>query len=407
MLHGLLLQVVKNLNNSVLIFRCLILSICLVLGMTSAYSQVEVELICPEDVTINCDEELQPLENYGAAMYIVGDEKNQLENQQSKRSIDDCGKGNIERIWRYKSEEGDEYQCSQFIHIGQNEKGQALIDWPTKEVVVSWCDPSYKPLDLAPAAQEPKYFIGDCTKMEHTYSDEIVYLDGNCKEVHRNWLVHDWCYDSKNIEGNDGHYKFTQVIKFAVPEEVMYGEIDDVYIEAEDCEKVFVELPDMKANIDDCNRRVRVKNDSPFASQNRKNASGTYPVGETLVTYTVVLECTDARKFTQRIIVTDPCKEKAIIANQELEIKLQQSFVRPNPFSQTTEILFQNDDHNEAQLVIRDTSGNEILSSQLTVEKDKRQTIKLSAEEISKPGVYLYSIKIGERTLEGKLIKIR
>lgn len=389
-----------------LIFRRLLWVLLLTYSI-QIQAQEEVVLICPESITINCEDELEPLASYGTAKYRIGEELNELENQQSNKNIDDCGKGNIERKWRFKSEDGEEHKCSQFIYIGQTEEGKPQIKWPTKEVVVSWCDPSYKPRDLAAAAQSPTYFEGECNKMEHTYSDEIVYLSEGCKEVHRNWLVHDWCYDSKQIVGNDGHYKFTQVIKFAVPEEITYGEMEDIYVEADDCEKVYVDLPNMEANIEGCNRRVRIKNDSPFAEQSGKNASGTYPVGETIIRYKVELACTKAREFTQRIIVSNPCKEKAIIEEKALKAKLQRSFVRPNPFSQSTEIYFNSTEESKGVLKIRNTEGREVLNKSISIETQGIQKVRLSSAELKLPGVYLYSIQVGERVLEGKLIKIR
>jgi len=365
-----------------------------------------VELVCPESITINCESELEELSIYGKAMYRVGEEVNEMENQQSKKRIDDCGKGHIERIWRYKSEEGEEFKCSQFIYIGKNEHGQVLIKWPTKEVVLSWCDPSYTPNDLPEGSRKPQYYEGECNKMEHTYSDEIVYISDSCKEVHRHWVVHDWCYDSKNIKGNDGHYEFTQIIKFEIPDDVDYLLLKDLVVEAEDCEKARVDMPDVKAGIQDCNRRIKITNDSPFADSNSKNASGTYPVGETIVNFKIELECAEAKEFALKITVTDPCKEKAIIDQKELEMVLQRSFVRPNPFTTETEIMLSNDIAQTGSLSLYRTNGD--LISERTIELiEGAQKISIGANELNLPGVYYYSILIGERKLEGRLIKIR
>ena len=391
---------------STLFFRGFLLVIFISSAM-HVFAQDTVEINCPDHITINCEDELKELSTYGTASYNINGEIHDLENQQAKKNIDDCGKGNIERIWRYKSESGDEYKCSQFIYIGQSNDGKPLITWPRKEVIVSWCDPSYKPSDLASGAQRPEYAKVPCNKMEENYSDEIIYLTNGCKEVHRTWVVHDWCYDSKNVVGNDGHYKYVQVIKFAVPEEVNYGELEDIYAEAKDCEKVYVELPDMVANIEECNRRVRIKNDSPFSQSNGKNASGTYPVGETIVTYSVELTCTESRVFKQRILVDDPCREQAIIETKELNRKLERSFVRPNPFSQTTEIYFNNVDQPNAELIVLNTKGEQILTKSISLDENSMNSFKLVTQEINSPGVYLYNIQIGERNLEGKLIKIR
>ena len=390
-----------------LVVRKYFTSFSLILFCICVYAQdIEVELVCPENVTINCDSEIGDLSSYGKAMYRVGEEINEMEDQQSKKKIDDCGKGNIERIWRYKSEAGEEHKCSQFIYIGVDEKGKPLIKWPTKEVVVSWCDPSYTPNDLVEGARKPEYFEGDCNKMEHTYSDEIVYLADDCKEVHRNWVVHDWCYDSKNVAGNDGHYKFTQIIKFEIPNVIDLFALKDVTVEASDCEKALVDIPDLKARIKDCNRRMKITNDSPFADSKGKNASGIYPVGETLITYLIELECTKSRKLEQLIIVSDPCKEKAIIEEKELNIKLSKSFVRPNPFIDETEIILNNDISQLATLKIYKTNGQQVSEQKFELEVGM-QRIRIAQSDLPLPGVYLYSVSVGDRTLEGRLIKIR
>lgn len=388
-------------RNFLLSFIVAVSAIC-----ASAQDSLDVELVCPENVTINCESELSELSTYGKARYRVGEETNDMEDQRSKRNIDDCGKGNIERIWRYKSEEGEEFKCAQFIYIGEDEEGKALINWPVKEVVISWCDPSYSPNDLPEGARRPLYYEGECNKMEHTYSDEIIYITDSCKEVHRKWVVHDWCYDSKNIAGNDGHYKFTQVIKFDMPDDIDYLLLNDVIAEAADCEKAKIDLPDVKVGIKDCNRRVKIKNDSPFADSKKGNASGVYPVGETVVNFIVELECSKAKEFALRITVTSPCDEKAIIDQNELADKLKQSFVRPNPFTSNTEILLISDKPQTGTLSLYKTNG-EIISQRPLKLTSGPQSLKISEKELALPGVYFYSILIGERKLEGRLIKIR
>lgn len=389
-------------------FRINLLALIFVLINLSLQGQdaADIDLVCPDHININCETELQPLSEYGHAMYRIGEEMNDLEDQQSKKNIDDCGKGHIERIWRYKSDEGDEYNCSQFIYIGEDENGLALIDWPKKEVVLSWCEPSYTPNDLPEGSRRPRYFEGECNKMEHTYSDEIIYLSESCKEVHRNWVVHDWCYDSKNIPGNDGHYKYTQVIKFEIPDDIDYLLLKDIEVVAEDCEKARVVIPDVKAGIQDCNRRLKITNDSPFADSKGKNASGTYPVGETVVNFNMELECTKDKAFALRIIVKDPCREKAIIEEKELAVKMQRSFVRPNPFITDTEIILTNEITQKGSLSLYKTNGD--LISERTIKFTQgTQRVSIGMDELSMPGVYYYAILVGERKLEGRLIKIR
>lgn len=379
-----------------------------VISCSIAYSQesVKVELICPEHVTINCEEELEDLSSYGLAKYSIDEEVNDMENQQSKKRIDDCGKGHIERIWRYKSEQGEEFKCSQFIFVGEDKNGRALIKWPTKEVVLSWCDPSYMPNDMPYGAGRPIYFKGECNNMEETYSDEIVRISDSCKEVHRHWVVHDWCYDSNNVKGNDGHYKYTQIIKFEIPDDIDYLLLKDIVVTAEDCEKATVSIPDFKVAVQDCSRRIKVTNDSQFAESNKANASGVYPVGQTAVNYRVELECAEAREFTQLIVVNDPCKVEAIIDQKELEEKMLKSFVRPNPFTSSTEIILTNDISQDGKLTLYKTNGDIISEQEIKIEEGTHK-IQIGETKLALPGVYYYAILVGDRKLEGRLIKIR
>ena len=167
-----------------------------------------------------------------------------------------------------------------------------------------------------------------------------------------------------------------------------------------------MDVPDVKAGIQDCNRRIKITNDSPFAERKGKNASGTYPVGETVVNFKMELECTEPKEFALRIVVTDPCKEKAVIEEKELNIRMQRSFVRPNPFTTETEIILTNDASETGSLVLYKTNGEMISDRSLQLSQGT-QKIKIDQNELSLPGVYYYSIQIGERKLEGRLIKIR
>jgi hypothetical protein len=57
-----------------------------------------------------------------------------------------------------------------------------------------------------------------------------------------------------------------------------------------DCSGAFVDLAKATAT-SDCNGPVKITNNSPYATSNGANASGTYPVGVTVVTFTAIDYC--------------------------------------------------------------------------------------------------------------------
>jgi len=81
----------------ILMFRnILLVFICItIIGQATAQDKADVELICPDNVFINCEADLKKIVEYGQATYRIGLEITEMEDQQAKKNIDDCGKGNI------------------------------------------------------------------------------------------------------------------------------------------------------------------------------------------------------------------------------------------------------------------------------------------------------------------------
>lgn len=365
-----------------------------------------IVLICPENVTLQCLDDLGPLADYGVAYYVKDEEKIELEDQKSKKQIDDCNRGYVIRSWRYVDLDDVEHNCDQYIYIGEDSVGRALINWPEKEVNLSWCTSSFAPRDLKKNQGFPSYNVDSCYQMEHTYSDEIVYLSGDCKQVKRHWVVHDWCYDVNSVKNKSSSHKYTQIISFTIPEEYHFTVPKDITIKSEDCEKAEIVMDNMTAGFSGCKRRVSITNDSKFATNSIENASGVYPVGITMVNYKVDPECEESKTYTQKIEVISACLDSSI-GPASLEKNSWTSFASPNPFNQITEIYVHCPINEQGILTIANSQGDVVYTKKISHNGKDLQAIQISDNDLKALGVYLYSVVIGEKILSGKLIKIR
>lgn len=79
-----------------------------------------------------------------------------------------------------------------------------------------------------------------------------------------------------------------------------------------DCSGAFVDLAKATAT-SDCNGPVKITNNSPYATSNGANASGTYPVGVTVVTFTAIDYCNKKTTCKTTIRVKDGKKPSPVV----------------------------------------------------------------------------------------------
>ena len=131
-----------------------------------------------------------------------------------------------------------------------------------------------------------------CGHLQFNYEDEqFLSSFPACYKILRYWTIIDWCnYDVNNPEagGRFNHVQVLKVMDQTAPEiqcvsDTITGSID------ENCEFASVNIPLVTAT--DCSTDIQIINDSPFADNNGADASGTYPLGETIVTFTATDPC--------------------------------------------------------------------------------------------------------------------
>ena len=131
--------------------------ICLAL-----YSNVYgFELVCPDDVTIDCGDEIYDLSIYGQAQYKDYSGWHDAGNPTVEYNLDNCGLGNIVRTWTvYNPYAQANVSCSQFIYIDGSYFDESNITWPQSPLDVSGCNPNVSPNNLPPGFQTPTWTNG-------------------------------------------------------------------------------------------------------------------------------------------------------------------------------------------------------------------------------------------------------
>ena len=148
------------------------------------------EILCPDNVTIDCEQNPENLALTGTATGI--DNCNVTITYRDTRNLNDCGLGTISRTWRAEDNSGQFRQCTQTITIRKNNPfTSANIVWPGKRIVQG-CTPADAHPDLINS--RPTLSNTACTQLGISYTDQVFYgFEGVCIKILRTWRVIDWC----------------------------------------------------------------------------------------------------------------------------------------------------------------------------------------------------------------------
>ncbi len=244
--------------------------------MTSlvAVDTLPPNLNCPGDMALECVEYMLYPDIGGTATAMDNCTGHTL-NFTDSLNVNDCGVGTINRIWTAMDTYGNIVTCSQIISLIDATLPQVF--WPA-DITVN-CS---QPLE-APFPGEPQVF-DNCSLLAVGYRDSLIMVPG-CDTLYRIWRVKDWCtsFDTSYI----------QKINLTDPVPVLDIDCPDdvtVYLNAA-CE-VYIPLDTVVA-FDECGHFLFVTNDSPYADAAGANASGTYPIGEHVVTFMISDACSD------------------------------------------------------------------------------------------------------------------
>ncbi|MEN0003468.1 MAG: HYR domain-containing protein [Bacteroidota bacterium] len=265
---------------------------------------------CPADRTIDCRDDYSDLSIFGSP--VVVDNCGFTIDSTEAIVIDECNLGTIIRTFRATDFSGQTAVCSQTIDIvNMNPFNEDMIVWP-EDYTVFTCGASVDPEDIPEAFREPQILGDACGLVSFNYEDNVFEISfPACYKVLRTWTVLDWCRYEPEYPENGGRWSYTQILKVEddTPP-VLTCPSDVVAAVGSDCQTANVTLESLVA--DDCSTSLLITNNSPFGNGGGANASGTYPLGETVVTYNVSDRCGNTSSCEVTILVEDQTAPAAI-----------------------------------------------------------------------------------------------
>jgi len=288
---------------------------CLFLiGITPFESQAEVGensnnsttyLVCPDDVHLTCGEDLSDLDQYGQA-YIHGcGTYYPAPPPHVEYHTSPCGTGYIKRTWTVLLCCGTYHSCSQYIHIYGKSFDSDNIIWPA-DYMTDECDAQLSPQHLPDSFNFPVFVDVECGNPLFSYNDwEFKKGDSGCKKIIRNWSVID-CYTyDPNSPDQKGRWEHTQIIKVKIMEEPEIDCPDEIIANTDlfSCDGAEVDFPAVEGT-GACGEDLKVTNDYPWAVSDT-DASGFYPLGTTVVTFTAKDDCGNVGTCKTEVTVKD------------------------------------------------------------------------------------------------------
>jgi len=198
--------------------------------------------------------------------------------------------GNVDYCQTHMTVQDNFYICDPF---------DRCINYPLDSVVVESCDP-----DLDPGHGILDSLTADnscgCSDFDINYTDTDV-SDGTstCQTIQREWSVDFNCTDL------DTTIYFTQTIiikNHKTPDLICSA---DIMVDATASCDSYVSIPVPVYDNSGCNSGLTLTHDSPYADTQGADASGTYPVGTTTVTFTLTDDCGNTSQCSINVIVQD------------------------------------------------------------------------------------------------------
>lgn len=228
---------------------------------------------CPQDTILYCTEFMNYPDIGGVAIASDNCSGHTLFFTDSL-DLNLCGVGTIRRLWQASDTYGNIESCEQTIMLIDSTGPQVI--WPP-DITVS-CGQFIEPLYTG----EPQV-SDDCSLLAIGHTDSLIIVDGGCDTLYRIWRVLDWCSDldttyTQRIDLTDP----VPIIPLVVPQ--------DVTVYVDDACEIYVPLNPIQT-FDECGHYGFITNDSPFADEDGANASGTFPIGVHVVTFTIRDAC--------------------------------------------------------------------------------------------------------------------
>lgn len=257
-------------------------------------------------MTVSCTSDLTNQAAFGSP--LVSDNCSYTVDSIIVTNLNDCSAGTITRTFTATDPSGNTKTWTQTINVVNDAVlTQNQIVWPQNYTTYT-CGASVTPADLPDGYNIPVLPEGECGVINYSFQDQVFNVaQPACYKILRTWTVLDWChYDPSNPSGG-GRFTYVQTIKVQdnippvlnCPGEITVGV-------GNTCSGAQVTLPTVTAT--DCHPNVQITNNSPYATSNGANASGFYPKGTTVVTFTASDHCgnTSTCQVTVKVVDNTP-----------------------------------------------------------------------------------------------------
>lgn len=232
-------------------------------------------------------------------------------------TVFDCDDIGVQQVTVYiVASNGTFSTCTATVEVQDNNNEsicpeyEECIIWPEPSILIAECVSNLDPITINSQAMVSDTCF--CMDYDITFVDVVNSTPGDaCEVVTRTWTI------DFNCGGGTTSYSFVQTIT----QQNAYAPVitscpSDITATAttEDCEvAITVPVPTFDAS---CSFGVSITNDSPYSNSNIGAATGNYPMGPTVVTYTITDQCGNASTCSLTITIEDGvppmCKPKDI-----------------------------------------------------------------------------------------------
>ena len=279
----------------------LLILACHILALNVCYS--DTTLTCPPNQTVTCLAQSTNLEAYGEAIVKVNGVEYPAGLANVSRNLNSCNVGIITRKWQVADNAQNLLECTQTITFTAGTFTEANIRWPAQDTTLRGCDNVAIPDSLPPEFRAPTWDYIQCTRIGLSFDDVDFTFGPDCRKILREWTLIDWCNFHPGQSG--GVFRFTQVFKIANELPPLLTCPKDITVNADLCNSARVDLADATSSGEPCNGFYVITNNSPHADTTTQNASGTYPIGSTLVPYQLEYNCGLTLSCTTKVTVSD------------------------------------------------------------------------------------------------------
>ena len=265
------------------------------------------EMICMDDITVNCEEFTGNLDSYGntdnilavdnCGVALVVTENPVVED------INVCGVGTYVRTFMAVDAAGNMETCNQTVTVvvGDNPLIEEDLTFPPDTLSFGDCS-AFDPENL-----ETNIVIdsmaAECFNVSINFVDTGINLEMPCNDtITRTYTVLDSC----QIGTGAGVFTFAQTIIINdTTAPVITGPADTI-VTVQDTMTCTVALDLSGFEVDNCDENFTVTNNSEFAAdQNTGDASGDYPVGDYEITLTATDDCNNSSTYVYNVSVLD------------------------------------------------------------------------------------------------------